>query len=232
MLSELRKDLNKLSDKKRAELLVRYFKTRKGQYGEGDIFAGITVPVSRSIAVKYRDLSSPEITQLLKSKIHEERLIALLILVYNFRKNPQDQEAIYDFYLKNTKYINNWDLVDLSSHEIVGGYLKNKPKDTLFKLAKSQNLWEKRISIIATFAFIRDKEFDTSLKIADVLLLDKHDLIQKALGWMLREIGNRDLKAEEKFLKKYYKQMGRTALRYAIEKFPEQLRKQYLLGEI
>jgi 3-methyladenine DNA glycosylase AlkD len=231
-LQNFKKDFKKLENKEKGKLLQRFFKTGKGEYGEGDIFAGLTVPQSRSLAVKYKDLDFPDITFLLKSKIHEQRLIALLILVHNFQKKPLEQRTIYEFYLKNTKYINNWDLVDLSSHEIVGGYLEDKPKEVLLKLAKSKNLWEKRIAIISTFTFIRDKKFETSLRIAEILIGDKEDLIQKATGWMLREIGKRDLKTEEVFLKVYYQKMGRTGLRYAIEKFPEQLRQKYLLGKI
>ena len=220
-LVSLRKEIKNLTDKEKGAFLQRFFRTGPGEYGEGDIFVGLTVPQSRSLALKYRDLSFLEILELLKSKIHEERLIALLILVYRFQKQPEDQRKIYEFYLKHTKYINNWDLVDLSSHKIIGEYLLDKPKDILFKLARSESLWEKRISLISTFAFIRDGKLDISLELADILVNDKHDLIQKALGWMLREIGKKDLAAEEKFLRKHYRQMGRTALRYAIEKFPE-----------
>ena len=232
MLKDLQKEVKKLTDNKKAKFLQRFFKTGIGEYGEGDIFAGITVPQSRSLAIKYKDLSFAQISKLLKSKIHEERLIALLILVHNFHENPLGKGRIYEFYLKNTKHINNWDLVDLSSHEIVGEYLLDKPKSILLNLAKSKNLWEKRIAIISTFTFIREGEFDTSLKLAKILIEDKHDLIQKAVGWMLREIGKRDLRQEETFLKTHYKKMGRTALRYAIEKFPEGLRQKYLLGKI
>ena len=232
MLKDLQKEVKKLTDNKKAKFLQRFFKTGIGEYGEGDIFAGITVPQSRSLAIKYKDLSFAQISKLLKSKIHEERLIALLILVHNFHENPLGKGRIYEFYLKNTKHINNWDLVDLSSHEIVGEYLLDKPKSILLNLAKSKNLWEKRIAVISTFTFIREREFNTSLKIAKILIEDKHDLIQKAVGWMLREIGKRDLRQEETFLKTHYKKMGRTALRYAIEKFPEGLRQKYLLGKI
>ncbi|EKD85754.1 MAG: DNA alkylation repair enzyme [uncultured bacterium] len=231
-LVSLRKEIKNLTDKEKGAFLQRFFRTGPGEYGEGDIFVGLTVPQSRSLALKYRDLSFLEILELLKSKIHEERLIALLILVYRFQKQPEDQRKIYEFYLKHTKYINNWDLVDLSSHKIIGEYLLDKPKDILFKLARSESLWEKRISLISTFAFIRDGKLDISLELADILVNDKHDLIQKALGWMLREIGKKDLAAEEKFLRKHYRQMGRTALRYAIEKFPEEKRLKYLHGEI
>ena len=231
-LRSLREELERLTDNKKASFLQRFFKTGKGEYGEGDIFVGLTVPQSRILAVKYKDLSFLEILELLKSKIHEERLIALLILVHRFKKNPDEQKKIYNFYLQNTKYINNWDLVDLSSHKIIGEYLLDKPKDILFELARSENLWERRIAMISTFSFIRDRKFDTSLKIAELLVKDKEDLIQKALGWMLREIGKKDLETEETFLKKYYKQMRRTALRYAIEKFPEEKRLSYLHGTV
>ena len=212
--------------------MQRFFKTGPGEYGEGDRFLGITVPFIRKISHKFSDLSLLEVEKILKSKIHEERLIALLILVHRFKKNPDEQKKIYDFYLKNTKCVNNWDLVDLSSHHIIGEYLLDKPKDILFELARSENLWERRIAMISTFSFIRDRKLDTSLKIAELLVKDKEDLIQKALGWMLREIGKKDLAIEENFLKKYYKQMGRTALRYAIERFPEQKRLAYLHGKV
>lgn len=232
MIDDLKKDLQKLSNKKRATLSQKYFKTGVGEYGFGDVFIGLSVPQCRNIANKFRDLTFLEINDLLKSKIHEERLIALLILVDKFSKEPMEQRRIYDFYLKHTKYINNWDLVDLSAHKIVGGYLIDKPKEILYKMAKSKNLWEKRIAVIATFNFIKNKHYDQSLKIAEILINDKEDLIQKAVGWMLREVGNRNLKTEQVFLKKYYKIMPRTTLRYAIEKFPETLRKNYLLNKV
>src|SRR3990167_2362985 len=203
--------------------MQRFFKTAEGEYGYGDIFIGLTVPDLRRLAVKYKDMPFDEIYKLLRSEIHEERLIALLILVYNFQKEEMLQRRIYEFYLKNTKFVNNWDLVDLSSDKIVGGYLIDKPKDVLFRLAKSTNIWERRIAMISTYNFIKNDMFDDALSIAETLIEDKNDLIQKAVGWMLREVGNRDLKTEEKFLKKHYKIMGRTALRYAIEKFPEKV---------
>lgn len=232
MIDDLKKDLQKLSNKKRATLSQKYFKTGVGEYGFGDVFIGLSVPQCRNIANKFRDLTFLEINDLLKSKIHEERLIALLILVDKFSKEPMEQRRIYEFYLKHTKYINNWDLVDLSAHKIVGGYLIDKPKEILYKMAKSKNLWEKRIAVIATFNFIKNKHYDQSLKIAEILLKDDHDLIQKAVGWMLREVGNRNLKTEEVFLKKYYKIMPRTTLRYAIEKFPKTLKEKYMMGKI
>jgi len=212
--------------------MQRFFKTGEGEYGFGDVFIGLTVPQSRNIAIKFKDLEFADIIELLKSKIHEERLIALLILVHKFQKEPLEQRRIYDFYIKNIKYVNNWDLVDLSSDKIVGGYLIDKPKEILLKFANSENIWEKRIAMISTYNFIKNNKFKDSLKIAEILVNDKNDLIQKAVGWMLREIGNRDREQELKFLKKYYKKMGRTALRYALEKFPESLRKKYLLGKV
>lgn len=231
-LSSLQKDLKKEANKKKSEVLSRFFKTGEGEYGFGDVFLGLTVPQSRILAIKYKDLTFLDLATLLKSKVHEERLIALLILVHKFDKEPMEQRRIYDFYLKNTKYVNNWDLVDLSSDKIVGGYLIDKPKEILFKLAKSKNLWERRIAIVSTYNFIKKNKFDATFKIAEVLIEDKEDLIQKALGWMLREVGNRDLGKQEKFLKDRYKKMGRTALRYAVEKFPESKRKKYLNSQI
>ena len=212
--------------------MQRFFKTGEGEYGFGDVFIGLTVPQSRNIAIKFKDLDFADIIELLKSKIHEERLIALLILVHKFQKEPLEQRRIYDFYIKNIKFVNNWDLVDLSSDKIIGGYLIDKPKEILVKFANSENIWEKRIAMISTYNFIKNNKFKDSLKIAEILVNDKNDLIQKAVGWMLREIGNRNKEQELKFLKKYYKKMGRTALRYALEKFPESLRKKYLLGKV
>jgi len=184
-----------------------------------------------ALAKKYSSLNLADITDLLHSPFHEERQIALFILVSQFQKgDAKIQKRIYLFYLKNTRYINNWDLVDLSAHKIVGQYLLTRPKkqNILIKLARSKNLWKKRIAIISTAAFISQKQFTLTFKIADILLHDDHDLIHKAVGWMLREVGNRDQKAEENFLKTRYKTMPRTMLRYAIEKFPEPLRQAYL----
>lgn len=231
MLLDIKKEVKSKGTKERAQVAQRYFKTGKGQYGEGDIFYGITVPESRKLAVKYKDIPLKDIEQLLKSKIHEERLIALLILVHNYKVNPENREEIYNFYLSNTQYINNWDLVDLSSHKIVGQYLLDKNRDILYKLSKSSNLWEKRISIISTFAFIANNDLKDTIKLAEILLHDKHDLMHKAVGWALREIGKKDENALKDFLKKHYKSMPRTTLRYAIERFPENTRKAYLKGE-
>ena len=230
MIDELKKDVKKLGSPKKAKIYQRFFKTGIGEYGEGDVFLGLTVPQSRKIAIKYKDLPFSEIKNLLKSKIHEERLIALFILVHRFEKGTDaDKNKVYNYYLKNTKYINNWDLVDLSAYKIVGQYLMDKSKSILFKLARSKSLWERRIAIIATYQFIKDGRSQEALKISEMLLKDKHDLIHKAVGWMLREVGkNCSQEILEEFLKKHYREMPRIALRYAIEKFPKKLRKEYL----
>ena len=227
MIGKIKQDIIKEANSEKAKILQGFFKTGKGEYGEGDIFLGITVPQSRKIAKKYSSLQLKEISLLLQSKVHEERLIALLILVEKYNK-AQDKNQIFDFYLKNTKYINNWDLVDLTADKIMGNFLLNKSREVLYNLAKSDNLWERRIAIISTFHFIKNNQFNETLKIAEILLKDDHDIIHKAVGWMLREIGKRDLSILESFLKKYYNRMPRTALRYAIEKFPEDKRQAYL----
>ena len=232
-LTDLRNDLKKEANKEQAVNLQRFFKTGKGEYGEGDIFYGIKVPLQRAIAKKHRDLSLSELQELLNSPVHEERLVSLFILVDQYGKGDEKmKEKIFNFYLKNTLKINNWDLVDLSAPKIVGAHLVNRDKSILFKLAGSSNLWEKRIAILSTMFFIKNLHFETTFKISEILLKDKHDLIHKGVGWMLREVGNKDVAEEEKFLKRYYRQMPRTMLRYAIEKFPENKRKAYLKGNI
>lgn len=231
MLNKLIEELKSLENKEQKEILQRFFKTGKGQYGEGDIFLGIKVPVQRKTAKKYLDLSLEEIQELLNSEIHEHRLIGLFILINKYKKT-EDKKNIFDFYLKNAKRVNNWDLVDLSAPNIVGDFILDKDRDILSEYAKSENLWEKRIAIVSTFTLIRNNQFEDTIKIAEILLNDAHDLIHKATGWMLRESGKRDLNVLEMFLKKYYKIMPRTMLRYAIEKFPEDKRKAYLRGEI
>ena len=247
MLEKLKKELQEMTDSSQAKILQRFFKTGEDEYGEGDIFLGIKVPVQRQIAKKY-DLNLNEIQDLLNSEIHEYRLTALFILIEKYEKAdgkeilaplgvPQitecwGKEAVFDFYLNNSKRINNWDLVDLSAHKIVGDWLLEKPRGVLHELAKSDSLWEKRIAIISTFAFIRKGEFGDTLAISELLLKDKHDLIHKAVGWMLREVGKRDIFILENFLKQHYKEMPRTMLRYSIEKFDEEKRKKYLRGEI
>jgi len=193
-LLDLKKELKAKANLKKAKILQRFFKTGPGEYGEGDVFLGIVMPEIRKLVKKYSDIEIKEIIKLLPSKIHEERLTALLIMVKKFQ-NAEDKEEIYNLYLKNTKY------------------LLGKSKSILYKLAKSESIWERRISIIATFNFIRNNKFTETLKIAKILLNDEHDLIHKAVGWMLREIGKRDLKTEEKFLKKYYKKMPREISR-------------------
>jgi len=228
-MKELDSILEQYKNPEKAELLRRFFKTGKGEYGEGDVFLGITVPDQRKIAKQFLDFGFDDIQVLLNSEIHEKRLIGLLILVDKFKDHPTE---VYDFYLKNSKKINNWDLVDLSCHKIVGEFLLTRDRSILYKLARSNNLWEKRIAIVSTFAFIRENRFNDCLKISEMLLGDDHDLIHKAVGWMLREVGKKNLAILERFLKKNYKQMPRTMLRYSIEKFPEELRKKYLKGEI
>lgn len=230
ILSQLKKDIATQKDPAYAKNLQRFFKTGKGEYGEGDIFLGLRVPQCRTIATTYVDsISLKELDALITSPFHEERLIALLILVEQFKNaGTKGQKNIYQYYLSHTQYINNWDLVDLSAHHIVGGYLFGKSHTPLFTLAKSTDLWERRISILATFYFIKEGEFDTALSIAELLLHNQHDLIHKAVGWMLREVGKNNIAIEKKFLDTHVKQMPRTMLRYAIERFPEKERQRYL----
>lgn len=231
-LSQILKDLKKIENKEVAEKCQRFFKTGKGEYGEGDQFVGIRNPDLRKISqtyYQYLDLNKTE--NLLKSKIHEYRLLALFILVKKFEKAKNDEiirKKIFNLYLKNLTQANNWDLIDSSAHKIIGAYLIDKPRDILYKLAKSQNLWKKRAAIMATFTLIMQNDYQDALKISEILLKDKHDLIHKAVGWMLREIGNRNPKKEETFLNKHYQTMPRTMLRYAIEKFPKAKREKYM----
>ncbi len=225
----IQKEIKKLQSKSRAPTLQRFFKTGPGEYAEGDIFYGLTVGQSRALAKTFKDLPYPELAQLLKSPIHEERLISLIILSQRFRKeSAPEQKRIFEFLIKYRKGINNWDLVDTIAPAVLGPYLFEKDRAILFKYAKSKNLWERRISIMSTFYFLRQGDFSDTFKIAKILLHDKHDLIHKAVGWMLREIGKRDPQAEKTFLNKHATQMPRTMLRYAIEKFPEKERKYYL----
>ncbi len=229
MPSSLKQDLEKLADPEKAKILSRFFKTGKGEYGEGDIFLGVKVPGQRKVAAKYKDIALEDMQELLESRVHEHRLTSLFILVSKYKKaDDLGKKEIVDFYLKNTKNINNWDLVDSSAPYILGNYLLDKDKSTLYTLAKSGNLWERRIAIISTYAFIRNNEFEDALRLAKILLNDNHDLIHKAVGWMLREVGNRDRNREEIFLQKHCKNMPRTMLRYAIEKFEDDKRKAYV----
>ncbi len=232
-LKELKKTIRANANKDHAKTMQWFFKTGKGEYGEGDKFIGIKVPVQRKIAKKFGGLDLEDLQKLLNSKIHEERLISLLILVDKYDKADEKvKDKIYRFYKKNRRKINNWDLVDLSAPKILGIHLLNHDKQILYKYAHSKNLWEKRISIISTYSFIKNHDFNTTLEISDILLNDDQDLIHKAVGWMLREVGKQSLQILEKFLKPRYKKMPRTMLRYSIEKFPEKKRKKYLKGEI
>ena len=210
-----------------------FFKTGHGEYGEGDQFLGIRVPVLRMKAREFKNTPIPEILCLLKSVFHEERLMALFMLVEKYNKGThRDRKEIYRRYMMNIDNINNWDLVDSSAGHIVGVYLADKDKQPIYQMAKSKNIWERRIAIISTFPMIKAHDFETTLEVSRLLLKDDKDLIHKAVGWMLREVGKRDLAVEKKFLKKYYKLMPRTMLRYAIEKFPDRIRKKYLKGLI
>lgn len=218
-----------IGNPKIAEHSQRFFKTGEGEYGEGDLFLGIRVPEVRKIAKKFNKLSLPETEKLLHSKYHEARLCALVILVNLCKKAEQDlHTSVYELYLANTSYINNWDLVDISAQHIVGSYLLERDRKVLHQLAESEDLWERRIAIMSTLFFIRHNDFDTTIEIAEQLLEDDHDLIHKAVGWMLREVGKREIKREQAFLDKHIRSMPRTMLRYAIEKFPETKRKEYL----
>jgi 3-methyladenine DNA glycosylase AlkD len=232
-LREIRTRLDKLGDKERAEISQRFFKTRPGEYGEGDIFLGIRVPEIRKLVKAFHYITMKDVKQLLQSVIHEERLLALLILVCNYSKGDESvKKSVYDLYLMNTQFINNWDLVDVSAQHIVGAFLMDKSRRPLYRLARSKSLWERRISIMSTFHFIKHDELTETLKISEMLISDEEDLIHKAVGWMLREVGKRHIKTEEEFLKDHYKKMPRTMLRYAIEKFPESKRQRYLKGKI
>jgi 3-methyladenine DNA glycosylase AlkD len=235
MLEQLVNELKSLGNPERAKASQRYFKTGKGQYAEGDIFLGITVPVQREVAKRYANISMEDLQTLLNSKIHENRFVALVILLDKYKKskkNHVERMRIFQFYLKNTNRINNWDLVDVSAPKIVGDFSFNEGNEIIRHLAKSNNLWEKRIAIISTFAFIAKRNFGETLAIADMLLHDEHDLIHKAVGWALREVGKKKPDILEIFLNTRYKEMPRTMLRYAVEKMPEEKRKAYLKGKI
>lgn len=212
------------------ERLAVFFKTKEGQYGEHDKFIGVTVPNLRKIAKTYYNLSKDDLGGLIKSRFNEERLLALVILINQYQKaSDNDKKFFYEFYIDNIKYVNNWNLVDASAHYIIGAYLWDKDKEYLFKLAKSENLWERRIAMVATWYFIRKNELNLTFKIAQLLLNDKHDLIHKAVGWMLREAGKKDEKQLIDFLNQHISQMPRTTLRYAIERFPKETRRHYIL---
>jgi len=231
--SDILSKLQVLGNNERVPAVQKFFKTAPGEYGEGDVFVSLPVPEIRKLAKEYQTLPLSEIIQLLQSSIHEARLLALFILVRAYTQGDASlQENIYNLYLRNTRFINNWDLVDASAEHIAGAYLRYRSRFPLYALAESSLLWDRRISIMATFHYIKRGEFAETLHITELLLRDTEDLIHKAVGWMLREIGKRDQIIEENFLQVHYKTMPRTMLRYAIEKFPEKLRQQYLRGEI
>lgn len=230
---DVKKCLHKYARREKISVYRNFFKTGPGEYGEGDVFIGVTVPDTRRVAKKFLNLSFIETKRLLRSDIHEERLCGILILVERFKSSDDaERKRIVDYYLAHTEHVNNWDLVDLSADKILGGYLIDRPRNVLKDLAKSELLWDRRIAIISTFTFIRKGDLDDTFAISDVLLYDDHDLIHKAVGWMLREAGKRDRRRLEAFLKPRYKKMPRTMLRYAIERFPEQKRQRYLKGDI
>lgn len=248
---EVRNALKNLADKKKATDLQWFFKTGPGEYGEGDKFIGVVMPKIRNVVGEFWKMPLKETTPLIQSPIHEERMAGLLILVKMYdhaakqkilaerkmdsvsqKKYESEEKIIFKHYVSNKKFINNWDLIDVTCRDVIGKHLLNRNRDLLFKLAESKSLWDRRLAIISTFQFIRFNDFGTSLAISEMLANDKEDLIQKAVGWMLREIGNRDKEAELMFLRKHYKTMPRTMLRYAIEKFPEQERQAFLKGKI
>jgi len=226
--------LSDLGDPAIAAQSQRFFKTGPGEYGEGDRFVGIRVPVIRTCVREYRHIGLDDTLELLRSPLHEARLMALLILVEKFRAvgTPAEQLAVYQAYLDHTVWINNWDLVDCSAEHIVGAYLFDRDRGPIYSLACSKSLWERRIAVLATFHFIKRQQYDDTLAVARMLLNDEQDLIHKAVGWMLREVGNRDRPMEERFLKKNCRLMPRTMLRYAIEKLPREDRLAYLRGEV
>ncbi len=230
---EIRRHLQNLANPEKAKILQGFFKTGPGEYGDGDRFLGIVVPVIRKLVKQYQDTPIGEVKKLLSSAIHEERLLALLMLVQRYEKGDDGlKKIVYDLYLESTEYINNWDLVDLSAEKIVGPYLRDRARRPLYRLAKSKSLWERRIAVISTFHYIKNRDYGDTLAISGLLLDDEEDLIHKAVGWMLREVGKRDRGVEERFLRAHYRSMPRTMLRYAIERFPESKRKKYLNGKI
>jgi len=227
----LQKELEQWADPGQKEILQRFFKTAKGEYGEGDIFLGVKVPMQRKLADKYCAIELEELPKLLQSQIHECRFTALLLLIQHYAKGDMVKKStIFNFYVDNLKYVNNWDLVDLSAPPIVGDYLQDKSRKLLYQWATSGRLWERRIAIVATLNFIKNNDFSDTLQLAKILLHDEHDLIHKAVGWMLREVGKRNLAIEESFLGQHYKEMPRTMLRSAIERLASDRRQFYLKG--
>ena len=233
-MHEIQKKIRELQDPQKKLILQRFFKTGHGEYAEGDLFLGVTVPQIRWIVRDCKERLVKALVPILKSDYHEERMAALLSLVAIYKKGDEkEREDIFEIYKSHTKYINNWDLIDLTAEHIIGDYLKDKPKTLLTEFARSSSLWERRIAILSTFKYIKSGSYDETFRIAKILLNDKEDLIHKGVGWMLREVGKRcSQKAEEEFLQRHYKNMPRTMLRYAIERFEESLRKRYLAGTI
>ncbi len=228
---QVKTELEKLSDPEYAVRLQGFFKTGEGEYGEGDVFLGLRVPETRRVARKYRKIPLTDVLELLRSGFHEHRLIALFILTEQFNRGDEKaRRQIVELYLTNTAYVNNWDLVDSSAHKILGAWLVDRPKDVIYELAGSESLWERRISIISTFAFIDKGDLADALALATILVDDGHDLIHNATGWVLREIGKKDQSVLEEFLSGHYKTMPRTMLRYAIEKLPED-RRRFFMGK-
>ena len=229
----MRAALRQLGDEKIAEHSAGFFKTGKGEYGEGDQFLGIRVPVIRQQVRRFRDAPERSVLAMLKSKYHEERLLAVLLLVDRYRRgDAATRQRVFEAYLANREQINNWDLVDSSAHLIVGPQLEDGDRGLLYELATADRIWDRRIAMMATYHYIRNDDYEDALKIATLLRDDQHDLIHKVVGWMLREIGKRDRDKEERFLQRHYRKMPRTMLRYAIEKLPEARRKAYLNGEV
>jgi 3-methyladenine DNA glycosylase AlkD len=228
MLTSIAKELRDASDPARAVSSSKYFKTGKGDYGEGDVFIGLTVPQQRAIAKKYIDLPYKDIEDLLASHIHEFRMTGVMILVERFKAQPDTRKAVYEFYMNQLRAVNNWDLVDESARDIVGAYLYDKTRKPLYTLARSRVLWERRVAIVATHYFILKHQFADTMAIAKILIHDKHDLMHKAVGWMLREVAKQNKTVVESYLRKHIRVVPRTTLRYAIERFPEQQRKAWL----
>ncbi|MCV6639047.1 DNA alkylation repair protein [Candidatus Albibeggiatoa sp. nov. NOAA] len=229
MLANLETALNALANPDYAAISLKFFKTGKGEYGEGDRFIGIRVPVLRQLAKQYKTLSIEDSLKLLTDPVHEKRMLALFILTHQFESGDEAlQKQWFEQYLAHADYVNNWDLVDCSAHKIVGQYLLDKPRDILIELAQENHLWKQRIAIVATLRLIKYQQFDDTLTVSEILLHHPHDLIHKAVGWMLREVGKKDQAVEEAFLQQHYQTMPRTMLRYAIEKFDKQKRQYYL----
>ncbi len=229
-LAEVRKSLRAIADPAQVPMLRRFFKTGPGGYGEGDVFVGVKVPRIRALVRELDGLCLEDIAALLASEVHEERMLALLLLVRRFEraKDEAGRRAVHDLYLANTAWVNNWDLVDVTAPHLVGAFLEGQKRDVLYRLARSPSLWERRIAMVATLRFIRSGDLTDTFRLAGLLLDDPEDLMHKAAGWMLREAGKRDRGALEAFLDRHGDRMPRTMLRYAIERFPEPLRRRYL----